>query len=227
MLDLFPLLSTCLAFGAATVVLVITPGPDMTLFLGRALSADRAAGLAAVFGASSGVLVHTVLAVFGISALIAASTTTFMVLKIGGAFYLLWLAWQAVRRGTIFMADTGPVLRRSLWLDWATGVGINLLNPKIIMFFMTFFPQFVSANDPDATGKMLVLSGLFLLIGIPIATAMVVMADRFALLLRTRPRLMRLRCACCLSGPISKLGGPEITRGKLWSLPRVILLLRY
>ena len=91
-----PDLPTILAFSVACFVLTITPGPDMTLFLGRTLAGGRAAGIAAYAGASTGSLIHTTLAAVGLSALIAASPEAFLVLKIFGAGYLIFLAVQVL-----------------------------------------------------------------------------------------------------------------------------------
>src|SRR6478735_887258 len=94
-----PDLPVMLAFAVATFVLMITPGPDMALQMSRAINYGRAHGLAAMFGAMTGIMVHTTLVAFGISVLILAAPPLFMALKIAGALYLLWLAWQAIAHG--------------------------------------------------------------------------------------------------------------------------------
>src|SRR6185295_847588 len=95
-----PDFNVMLAYTAAAAILVITPGPDMTLFLGQTLSGGKARGVAAYLGASAGLVVHTMLAAFGLSALLAHSATAFGVLKIVGVGYLMWLAIDALRRGS-------------------------------------------------------------------------------------------------------------------------------
>ena len=187
-----PDLATLIAFIAAALVLTITPGPDMTLFIGRTLAEGRAAGLAAMLGASCGIVVHTCLAAFGISALIAASPQAFFVLKIVGAAYLVFLAVQAIRTGSTFKLETRPEAKiHSLAQNWLTGLGINLLNPKIILFFVTFLPQFLTANDPNPAGKLLFLGLFFMAIAVPFSALMILAADRFAAALKSRPKLMR------------------------------------
>src|SRR5690349_22266138 len=99
MLAFVPDLPVILAFALATMVLAITPGPDMALQMSRAINYGRAHGLAAMFGAMAGILVHTMLVAFGISILIIAAPPLFLALKIAGAVYLLWLAYQAVVHG--------------------------------------------------------------------------------------------------------------------------------
>ncbi|MEO4001155.1 LysE family translocator [Mesorhizobium sp. CAU 1732] len=187
-----PDLATLAQFAVATLIIAITPGPDMTLFVGRSLSQGRAAGLACMTGAMTGIMVHTLLVSLGLSALIAASPQAFLALKIFGAGYLIWLAVQAIRRGSAFSPDGKAVSQRSLVGNWAMGLAINLLNPKIVLFFMTFLPQFVSANDPHAAQKLLFLGLLFIPISLPVTVPMVLAADRFSALLRGKPRVMRV-----------------------------------
>ena len=179
-------------FALATLIIAITPGPDMTLFVGRTLSQGRAAGLACMAGAMSGVLVHTLLVSLGLSALIVASPQAFLALKIFGAGYLIWLAVQAIRKGAAFSPEKAAGPRRSLAGNWAMGIAINLLNPKIVLFFMTFLPQFVSASDPYAPQKLLFLGLLFIPISLPVTVPMVLAADSFASMLKRMPRVMRV-----------------------------------
>ncbi|HEX2216025.1 MAG TPA: LysE family translocator [Xanthobacteraceae bacterium] len=179
------------AFTLASLVLILTPGPDMTLFLGETLRAGRARGFAAMLGASTGLLVHSLLAAFGLSALLATSTTAFTVLKIAGAVYLLWLGWQAVRHGSALTLRPQASVRRPLPQVYATGLAVNLLNPKIVMFFLTFLPQFVSAADPHASMKLLFLGLYFLALGIPSCALLILAAERFTTAIRHSPRVMR------------------------------------
>ena len=187
-----PDIATLLQFAAATIVIAITPGPDMTLFVGRALSQGRAAGFACMLGAMTGIVIHTALVALGLSALIVASPQAFMALKFAGAGYLVWLAWQALRNGSAFSPDKKAGNGQSLLRNWATGIGINLMNPKIILFFMTFLPQFVSASDPHAPGKLFFLGLTFIVVSLPLTIAMVIAADKLAALLRGNPRVTRI-----------------------------------
>jgi threonine/homoserine/homoserine lactone efflux protein len=187
-----PDLSVIVQFAVATFIITITPGPDMTLFVGRALSQGRAAGLACMAGAMTGIMIHTSMVALGLSALVVASPQAFLALKIAGAVYLLWLAWQAIRKGSAFSPERRAGGRGSLLRNWMTGLGVNLLNPKIILFFMTFLPQFVSVSDPYAPGKLFFLGLLFIPLSLPFTIPMVLAADGFAGLLRKRPRVTRI-----------------------------------
>jgi len=179
-------------FAVATFVIAITPGPDMTLFIGRALSEGRAAGFACMIGASTGILIHTTLVALGLSALIIASPEMFLSLKMAGAAYLLWLAYQAIQHGSAFSLDTTKRKPRSLFKNWLTGLGIDLMNPKIIIFFMTFLPQFVSVDDPHASGKLFFLGLFFIGFAALVTVPMILAADRFAGLLKKSPRVTRV-----------------------------------
>ena len=166
------------AFSVAVIFLAITPGPDMALFLSRALNHGRAHGLAALAGACSGIIIHTALVAFGISVLIAAAPTAFLILKIVGALYLLWLAFGALRAGGDFsMAGGNSNKTPTLFKSYLTGIGINLLNPKIVLFFITFLPQFVVATDPFAAYKLFTLGILFVVISLPVTAGMIFAAD--------------------------------------------------
>ncbi|MFT3972592.1 MAG: LysE family translocator [Amaricoccus sp.] len=186
---MLPDLATLLAFVAAVLVIAITPGPDMAFFLGRAISQGRAAGLAAVAGATTGILVHTTLVALGLSALITAAPTAYLALKIAGALYLAWLAVQAIRHGST-LTIARPT-EASLAATWASGLAINLLNPKIVLFFLTFLPQFVSPDDPAPARSLLTLGLVFIVAASLVTVPMVLAADRFAAALRANPGVAR------------------------------------
>src|SRR5690606_32817017 len=179
-------------FAIATAILSITPGPDMTLFLGRALSEAKAAGLACMAGATTRIVIPTTTVALGLSALIIASPAAFTALKSVGAGYLVWLAVQAIRKGSAFSPEKNGGKKHTLFQNWLAGLGINLLNPKIILFNMTFLPQFVSAHDPHAVGKVLFLGLSFIPLSLPSTIPMMLAADRFAGLLKKNPPVPRV-----------------------------------
>jgi threonine/homoserine/homoserine lactone efflux protein len=190
-LTFLPDAATMAAYTLACFILVITPGPDMSLFLQRTMVSGRAAGIASTLGASTGALVHTVLAAVGLSAIIAASPKAFFALQLVGAAYLLWLAVDALRNGSslnVKAAERQPI---SLSRAFSTGVMINLLNPKVVLFFVTFLPQFISASDPHASGKLAFLGVYMVAFGTPITIMMILGAERLVGALRERPVIMR------------------------------------
>ncbi|MCZ4091059.1 LysE family translocator [Sinorhizobium psoraleae] len=190
-MDFVPSLPTLLAFAAASLLLAATPGPDMTLSISRSLAQGRKAALFVVLGTGLGIVVHTMLVAFGISALITASPTAFMVLKTGGAAYLFWLAVQAIRHGSTLSVKKIDGAKGTAVSNVATGFWVNILNPKVVIFFMTFLPQFVSANDPSVTGKLLFLGFFFIVIGMPVNAMVVLAADWLAAWLQKNKRFMR------------------------------------
>lgn len=188
--DFLPSLPVYGGFLLACVVLGLTPGPDMTLFLSKTVSQSRAAGLAALSGASTGLVVHSCLVAAGLSVVLAASVTAFTVLKIVGAAYLAYLAYDALRHGSsLSLANrAAPEPLRATYLK---GLMIDLLNPKVIIFFLTFLPQFVSPQDPHAGKKMLFLGLTYAVMNFPICIPLILSADKIAALLRRSPHATR------------------------------------
>lgn len=190
-MEFLPSWPVLFAFALAVTVLAITPGPDMTLFLSKTLAHGRKAGLVTMLGAAAGLVVHTLFAAFGLTALLAASATAFATLKIVGAAYLLWLAISALRHGSALRIEPGANGDTALGRLFFTGVGINLLNPKIILFFVTFLPQFVSPGDPDAMAKLIFFGLFFIVWSLPIGLFLILAADRVSGLMRSSPRVTR------------------------------------
>ncbi len=120
-----------LAYSIACFVLFITPGPDMSLFLAKTVAGGRRAGMASMLGAMAGCCVHTLLAALGLSALLAASTTAFTVLKVVGALYLLWLAVDAVRHGSALNLKDASRAEVAFGRTFMIGLGINLTNLSV------------------------------------------------------------------------------------------------
>jgi threonine/homoserine/homoserine lactone efflux protein len=183
--------TTLIAYTIASLLLFITPGPDMSLWLSRTIGSGRQAGMASMVGTNVGCIMHTLLAAFGVSALIAASQTGFLILKIVGAAYLLWLAVDAIRNGSSLNVRNDGAPSASLMSSFILGITINLTNPKVVLFFITFLPQFVSASDPHVTGKLLFLGLYFVVINIPCSIIMILGAERLVTWLKARPKVLR------------------------------------
>lgn len=186
-----PEFSVLAAYLVAAVVLGLTPGPDMTLFLSKTVAQSRAAGLAAFAGASTGLVIHSVLVAAGLSVVLAASATAFTSLKIVGALYLAYLAFDAIARGSALSLEKGGP-SESVGSVFLKGLLVNLLNPKIIVFFVTFLPQFVSPTDPQAAKKLLFLGFAFVAVNIPVCVGLILSADHIAGYLRRQPRATRV-----------------------------------
>jgi threonine/homoserine/homoserine lactone efflux protein len=155
-----PDLSNLLPFLAAALALNLTPGADMTYVIARSATQGRAAGIAASFGVSAGSLVHSLLAAFGVAALVARSEAAFVAIKVVGAGYLLYLAWRAFRAGAqgLHLQSLAPVKLRRVF---AEGALTNLLNPKVALFILAFLPQFVDPAKGSVIVQILVLGLIF------------------------------------------------------------------
>jgi threonine/homoserine/homoserine lactone efflux protein len=143
---LLPELPVFLSFAVAGLALNIVPGADMTFIMAAAARGGRRAGLIAAFGIGAGALVHIMAAVLGLSAILASSQAAFTLLKWVGAAYLLWLAVSMLRAP----AETAEAPRQAAasgWRLFRAAALVNVLNPKVALFFLAFLPQFV---DPDA-----------------------------------------------------------------------------
>jgi threonine/homoserine/homoserine lactone efflux protein len=187
-----PETAVLLAYSLACLVLFITPGPDMSLFLAKTLSGGRRAGIAAMAGAMIGCVVHSLLAAFGLSALIAASPAAFLALKIVGALYLFWLAVDALRNGSAVSVMASTPAPVPFWRTLALGLSIKLTNPKVVLFFVTFLPQFIDAQDPHASGKLLFLGIYFVVLTCPLAVLLILGAERLLDTIRRHPRILRV-----------------------------------
>lgn len=177
MTSFIPSVATILTFAVASIVLIVTPGPDMALQLSRSINYGRAHGVMTLIGTLLGLLVHSALVALGISILIVAAPPLFLALKIVGAVYLLWLAWQAVRKGGGFRLAAAARQTPTLWQSFLAGVMIDLLNPKVVLFFVTFLPQFVHAGDPAAPGQLFFLGVEYFALSLPAGLALVWFAD--------------------------------------------------
>jgi threonine/homoserine/homoserine lactone efflux protein len=149
-------LDTWLLFAGACVALAATPGPNQVYLVSRTLVQGRGAGMVSLAGTSSGLAVHIAAAALGLSAVLAAVPAAYDALRWGGAAYLLWVAWQTLRADT--SATTGGVLapEASAGRLYRDGVLTGVLNPKVALFQLAFFPQFV---DP-AAGSLLAQSAV-------------------------------------------------------------------
>ena len=135
-----------LGFLAAAVLITVAPGPDNLMVLGFGISRGRAKGIAFGVGCGIGCLSHTVLAALGVSAVIAASPMAFTALKVSGGLYLVWLGMQALRSRGQLRVDDARGVEESLLRLFGKGLVANAINPKVILFFLSFLPQFVIAE---------------------------------------------------------------------------------
>lgn len=174
---------------AASLALIVTPGQDMLYVVSRSLAQGRLAGVCSALGVSLGILVHTALAALGVGALIHAVPSLFVVLRIAGAAYLVWLGVRMLVVSPRLAPRGGT--RVPLLTVVREGILSNVSNPKIALFFVAFLPQFVSPSDPGASLRMLELSGVFMLVTLIVFVGYGVFAASVRTHLLARPHVMR------------------------------------
>jgi len=152
-------------FIAASVLLILAPGPDIIFLVSQSVALGPRAGFLTALGLACGNLVHTLLAALGISVIFRASPAAFQALEIAGVAYLLFLAWKAIRARAVVPADPAAGAQASMPRPAAglflKGVLMNVLNPKVALFFLAFLPQFVTPESGPVWLQMIVYGLLF------------------------------------------------------------------
>jgi RhtB (resistance to homoserine/threonine) family protein len=155
-------------FVVAVFLLNVTPGPDTAYIVGRSVAQGRGAGLMSALGISAGCCVHSLACAFGLTALLAASATAFTVIKFVGALYLIYLGTRLIFARPAVAAEAPGATRavgapKSLRQLFLQGFWTNVLNPKIVLFFVSFFPQFVTTGSDHKALAFLALGVVFVL----------------------------------------------------------------
>ncbi|MFD1685324.1 LysE family translocator [Halobellus litoreus] len=159
LVSVVPDLPTYLAFCAAAVALILTPGPDTMYVLARGIQ-SRDAGVRSAFGVSTGVLFHTAAATLGLAALLRAAPAAYRIVKYAGAVYLVYLGVQAIRNDEFGSAGDADGTAANATGSFRRGVLVNALNPKVALFFLAFLPGF-AGSGPDAAPRMLLLGATY------------------------------------------------------------------
>ncbi|WP_240665837.1 LysE family translocator [Agromyces sp. LHK192] len=180
--------------GVALVELgmAVTPGPNMIHLASRSIGQGVRAGLFALAGTAVGFVVYLVAAAFGLAALFAAVPAAFIVVKVAGALYLGYLAWQMLRPGGRSVFDPGEVAPIRPWRLFGMGLVTNLLNPKIAVLYAAVLPQFIDPSRP-IWPQFLVLGAVQIIIGVTVNGLVVLGAGRVSGFLRGRPLVIRVQ----------------------------------
>ncbi len=178
-----------IAFLVTTLVIVVTPGTGVIYTLAAGLSRGARASIVAAVGCTLGIVPHMVAAVTGLAALLHSSALAFQTLKYLGVVYLLYLAWATLREKGALAVDEETEPRSAVNVI-VSGVLINILNPKLTIFFFAFLPQFVSTDSPGALLRMLELSAVFMLVTFVVFSAYGVFAAAVRNHVVSRPRVM-------------------------------------
>ncbi len=184
-----PELSAIELFAAASVALLLIPGPAVLYIVTQSAEQGRSAGLASVAGIHIGTLVHILAAAIGLSALILASAVAFSVVKFAGAAYLVYLGVRKLLERD--WASEGEPPRAPLRRVFARGAVVNVLNPKTALFFLAFLPQFVDTDRAAVWSQVVVLGLVFIALGLISDSIYALVGDAVGSLLRRRATAMR------------------------------------
>jgi threonine/homoserine/homoserine lactone efflux protein len=182
-----PQLSAVLGFALISFGLVLTPGPNMIYLISRSITQGPAAGIVSLGGVALGFVFYLLCAAFGITAFLFAVPYAYDALRLAGAVYLLWLAWQAVKPN-----GRSPFQVRELKVDgprklFAMGFVTNLLNPKIAMLYLALLPQFIDPVQGSVLTQSLVLGSIQIVISVSVNAIIALTAGSIAVFLGTRP----------------------------------------
>jgi threonine/homoserine/homoserine lactone efflux protein len=179
-----------LSFLLTSLIVVASPGTGVLYTLAVALTSGARASIAAAFGCTLGIVPHMLAAMLGLAAVLHTSALAFAALKWCGVVYLLYMAWQALRETGALAIEARPEEARSSRRVVVTGFLINILNPKLSIFFLAFLPQFIAVDEAHPLGRMLELSAAFM----AMTLAVFVVYGQFAAGVRdrviTRPGVM-------------------------------------
>ena len=170
------MLETLFSFAIATSILAISPGPDNIFVLTQSIVNGKKFGLATVFGLISGCLVHTTLLAFGVSAILKESENLFFIIKLFGSFYLLYLAFKVYRSDANIILSEDNVEKKTTTQLFKQGFIMNVLNPKVSIFFLAFFPGFLYSNTISTVIQFYVLGILFMFVSLIIFSTIAVLA---------------------------------------------------
>lgn len=148
-------------FLLTSLIIVASPGTGAIYTIAAGLARGGKASVVAAFACTLGIVPHLIAAMMGLAALLHASAVAYEIVKYAGVAYLLWMAWQTLKEQGALKVET-KADPRSFWRVMVDGLAINVLNPKLSIFFVAFLPQFIPANEASPLARMLELSGVFM-----------------------------------------------------------------
>ncbi|MCI8210038.1 lysine transporter LysE [Pseudomonas sp. S25] len=182
-----PELSSLLAYGLISLGMVLTPGPNMIYLISRSICQGRTAGLISLGGVALGFVVYMVLAALGITALVMAVPYAYDALRVGGALYLVYLAWQAVKPGGRSPFQVKDLPKDSPRKLFMMGFVTNLLNPKVAVMYLSLLPQFIDPGHGSVLLQSLVLGFTQIVISVSVNAMIAIMAGSIAAFFVGRP----------------------------------------
>lgn len=180
-----------ISFLVVTLIVVASPGTGVLFTVAAGLSRGRRASVVAAFGCTLGIVPHIAAAIMGLAALLYTSSLAFQTLKYLGVAYLLFMAWRTLRdKGALGLEEEEPVGSRSSAQVVISAILVNLLNPKLSIFFFAFLPQFVKPHEPHRLAHMLELSAVFMLLTLAVFVGYGLLAASVRRHLISRPRVL-------------------------------------
>ena len=164
------------SFSLATLALAVSPGPDNIFVLTQSIVNGKKFGLATVYGLMTGCIIHTTLIAFGVSEIIKRNESLFFIIKLFGAGYLLYLAFMVYKSNADIVFSTDKVEQKTTMQLFKTGFWMNVLNPKVTIFFLAFFPQFLFSDKLSTVIQFYVLGGLFILVSFIVFGSIAILA---------------------------------------------------
>lgn len=179
-------------FIAASVLLTLTPGPDIIYVLIQSLVHGKKSGLVTALGLVSGILVHTTLVALGLALIIKQTPGIFNIIKVAGALYLFFLAYQSYKAETLLQFSTGSIPKKKSVQLFTQGFIMNIINPKVIIFFLAFFPGFLWNKEEQVVYQFYMLGGLFLIQALIIFSIVALLAGSISSRIQQNKRLSYL-----------------------------------
>lgn len=183
------MVETLISFAFATAILAISPGPDNIFVLTQSIVNGTKYGIATVLGLMSGCLVHTTLVAFGVSAIIKENESLFFIIKLLGASYLLFLAYKVYKSDAEIVLSNTNIQKESTFKLFKKGVIMNVLNPKVTLFFLAFFPQFLFSKTMSSVVQFYTLGALFIVVSFLVFTIIAILAGSISSYLKEHAKV--------------------------------------
>jgi threonine/homoserine/homoserine lactone efflux protein len=190
MCTIMPDVSLLFIFMSASLVLLVTPGPAVLYIIARGIEQGRKAGIVSSFGLLAGSILQVSAAAFGVSVILVSSDIAFSAMKYAGAAYLIYLGFRTLLKNENLSREE-PLAPDEMRRIFYQGLLINILNPKTVLFFFAFLPQFVDVSRGSVTLQMFLLGGVFNTMGICVGVLYALLAGTIGNWLRTHMRFLR------------------------------------
>ena len=175
-------------FLSASILLTFSPGPDIIYVLVRSMAYGAKQGILTALGLVSGILIHTSLVAFGVSAIIKQSENIFFIIKVFGAVYLLYLAWQVYKSDPEIAFSSEGINKRRSFSIFRKGFIMNVLNPKVGIFFLAFFPGFLWKPSGNTVLQFYILGFLFMLQALIIFSLVALLSNQISGYIKSHPK---------------------------------------